>query len=71
MSSFVQTFFAGVSGAGAGEEFAGLVSSNVAVGAEKVKETLKSFEAIGATDVIFNPGVGDLDEISRLADAVL
>jgi alkanesulfonate monooxygenase SsuD/methylene tetrahydromethanopterin reductase-like flavin-dependent oxidoreductase (luciferase family) len=55
----------------AGEEFAGLVSSNLAVGADKVKETLKSFEDIGATDIIFNPGVGDLDEISRLADVLL
>ena len=52
-------------------EFADLVSGNVSVDADKVKETVASFEAIGATDLIFNPGVGDLDEIARLADIVL
>jgi alkanesulfonate monooxygenase SsuD/methylene tetrahydromethanopterin reductase-like flavin-dependent oxidoreductase (luciferase family) len=54
-----------------GEEFAGLVTSGIATGPDAVREALTAFADIGATDLIFNPAVGDLDEITRLADIVL
>ena len=36
-----------------------------------MRETVKAFGDIGATDIILNPAVGDQDEIARLADIVL
>jgi alkanesulfonate monooxygenase SsuD/methylene tetrahydromethanopterin reductase-like flavin-dependent oxidoreductase (luciferase family) len=52
-------------------EFADLVSANVSGTAEVLRETVKSFEAIGATDLILNPTTDDLDDIERLAEIVL
>ncbi|MEV6610005.1 LLM class flavin-dependent oxidoreductase [Kutzneria sp. NPDC051319] len=52
-------------------EFADLVSANMSDTAEKLRETVKSFEAIGATDLILNPTTDDLDDIERLAEIVL
>ena len=48
-----------------------LITGGVAVGPDGVRETVKAFGDIGATDIIFNPAVGDQDEIARLADIVL
>jgi alkanesulfonate monooxygenase SsuD/methylene tetrahydromethanopterin reductase-like flavin-dependent oxidoreductase (luciferase family) len=55
----------------AGDEFTDLVAGNVSGGVEAVKNTVKAFEDIGADELVFGPGVADLDEVSRLADAVL
>jgi alkanesulfonate monooxygenase SsuD/methylene tetrahydromethanopterin reductase-like flavin-dependent oxidoreductase (luciferase family) len=52
-------------------DFADQVAAGLSGSPEVVLETLKSFEAIGATDLIFNPGTDDLDEIERLAEIVL
>jgi alkanesulfonate monooxygenase SsuD/methylene tetrahydromethanopterin reductase-like flavin-dependent oxidoreductase (luciferase family) len=53
-----------------GDQIAGLISGNVSVGADRVKETIEAFAEIGTTDLIFNPSIGDLDEIARLAEVV-
>jgi alkanesulfonate monooxygenase SsuD/methylene tetrahydromethanopterin reductase-like flavin-dependent oxidoreductase (luciferase family) len=56
--------------AGAGD-FTDMVVNNVRVGADSVREAVKEFEAIGAEELILNPTVGDLDEITKLAETVL
>jgi alkanesulfonate monooxygenase SsuD/methylene tetrahydromethanopterin reductase-like flavin-dependent oxidoreductase (luciferase family) len=38
---------------------------------EAVKETADAFEAVGVDELIFDPTVADLDQVDRLADAVL
>jgi alkanesulfonate monooxygenase SsuD/methylene tetrahydromethanopterin reductase-like flavin-dependent oxidoreductase (luciferase family) len=38
---------------------------------EAVKETADAFEAAGVDELIFDPTVADLDQVDRLADAVL
>jgi hypothetical protein len=38
---------------------------------EAVKETADAFEAAGLDELIFDPTVADLDQVDRLADAVL
>ena len=35
-----------------------------------VRESIKEFEAIGADELVFNPALSDLDEVSRLAEIV-
>jgi alkanesulfonate monooxygenase SsuD/methylene tetrahydromethanopterin reductase-like flavin-dependent oxidoreductase (luciferase family) len=52
-------------------EFADLVAQGLSGGPEAVRATKDAFEAIGATDLIFNPGTDDPDEIERLAEIVL
>jgi alkanesulfonate monooxygenase SsuD/methylene tetrahydromethanopterin reductase-like flavin-dependent oxidoreductase (luciferase family) len=54
-----------------GSEVASLITGAVAAGPDGVRETVKAFGDIGATDIILNPAVGDQDEIARLADIVL
>ncbi len=54
-----------------GGEIADLVAANVCDSPAKVRDTLKSFEDIGADDLIFNTGTDDVDEVKRLADIVL
>jgi alkanesulfonate monooxygenase SsuD/methylene tetrahydromethanopterin reductase-like flavin-dependent oxidoreductase (luciferase family) len=54
-----------------GDQIADLISGNLSDGADRIKQTVEEFAEIGATDLIFNPGVGDLDEIARLAEVVL
>lgn len=54
-----------------GDEIADMISANVSGGVDTVKQTVKAFEDIGAEELVFSPGVADLDEISRLADTVL
>jgi alkanesulfonate monooxygenase SsuD/methylene tetrahydromethanopterin reductase-like flavin-dependent oxidoreductase (luciferase family) len=51
-------------------EFADVVAGNVSDSPAKVRETVKSFEDIGATDLIFNSGTDDPDDVRRLADIV-
>jgi hypothetical protein len=50
---------------------ADLITGDLAAGPDGVRETVKAFGDIGATDIILNPTVGDQDEIARLADIVL
>jgi alkanesulfonate monooxygenase SsuD/methylene tetrahydromethanopterin reductase-like flavin-dependent oxidoreductase (luciferase family) len=54
-----------------GDEVANLVTGAMAAGPGLVKETVAAFADIGADELILNPGVGDLEEITRLADIVL
>lgn len=55
----------------AGEEFANLASSILSGSPDAVKATVSAFEEIGADELVFCPGVADLDEVARLADVVL
>lgn len=41
------------------------------IGQGAVRDTVAAFADIGADELIFSPGVGDLDEVTRLADTVL
>lgn len=52
-------------------DFARLIAGNVGVTAADVQRMLKSFEAIGADELIFNPATDDLDDIDRLGEIVL
>ncbi|MFD2421753.1 LLM class flavin-dependent oxidoreductase [Amycolatopsis pigmentata] len=54
-----------------GAEIAGAVVNGVCDSPVKVKEAITSFADIGATDIIFNTGTDDLDEVRRLAEIVL
>ena len=51
-----------------GDEVATFISGNGAVGPDAIAATIKSFEDIGADDLLFNPMNDDPDEIERLAD---
>lgn len=50
---------------------AAVIADGVCGTADSVKETAKSFEQIGADELIFNPATADIDEVVRLAEAVL
>ncbi len=54
-----------------GEEFAQSQAQGVRAGADEVRELMKSFDAIGADELILHPALADLDEVGKLADAVL
>jgi alkanesulfonate monooxygenase SsuD/methylene tetrahydromethanopterin reductase-like flavin-dependent oxidoreductase (luciferase family) len=54
-----------------GDEVARLITGAVAAGPGPVKDTVAAFADIGADELILNPTVGDLEEITRLADLVL
>ena len=55
--------------------FLGDWAEQIAGGASRtpaaVKETADAFEAVGVDELIFDPTVADLDQVDRLADAVL
>ncbi|HEY4020107.1 MAG TPA: LLM class flavin-dependent oxidoreductase [Pseudonocardiaceae bacterium] len=51
-----------------GDEFATMIANNGAVGPDEIAATIKSFEDIGADDMLFNPMTDDLTEIERLAE---
>jgi alkanesulfonate monooxygenase SsuD/methylene tetrahydromethanopterin reductase-like flavin-dependent oxidoreductase (luciferase family) len=53
------------------EEFAQMEGQSVRANVDEVREAVKAFDAIGADELILHPAVADLDEVSRLADAVL
>ncbi|HEY4453023.1 MAG TPA: LLM class flavin-dependent oxidoreductase [Pseudonocardiaceae bacterium] len=53
-----------------GHDIATMVANNGAVGPDAIAETIKSFEELGADDMLFNPMSDDLDEIERLAELV-
>lgn len=52
-------------------DFAKVVVDNLARTPEQVREVVKSFEAIGAEELILNPTIDDPDEVERLAEVVL
>jgi alkanesulfonate monooxygenase SsuD/methylene tetrahydromethanopterin reductase-like flavin-dependent oxidoreductase (luciferase family) len=54
-----------------GEEMAEGAAAGVHGGAEAVKEVVRAFADIGTDELILNPTLADIDEIARLADAVL
>lgn len=55
----------------AGDQIASMVADNTSFGADRVRETMKAFEDLGADELIFNATVPDLDQITQLAEAVL
>lgn len=55
----------------AGPEFAAMQAANVAATEADIHAAMKSFEEIGADDLVFVPGTDDIDDVSRLADIVL
>lgn len=52
-------------------DFAKVVADAVCVTPQDVKDTVAAFAEIGATDVIFDPGTDDVDDVERLAEIVL
>ena len=52
-------------------DFADQVAQGLSGTADAVRATKAAFADLGATDLIFNPGTADLDEIERLAEIVL
>jgi alkanesulfonate monooxygenase SsuD/methylene tetrahydromethanopterin reductase-like flavin-dependent oxidoreductase (luciferase family) len=54
-----------------GEQIARLITDAVSTGPTRIKETVAAFAELGADELILNPTVGDLEEITRLADVVL
>jgi alkanesulfonate monooxygenase SsuD/methylene tetrahydromethanopterin reductase-like flavin-dependent oxidoreductase (luciferase family) len=54
-----------------GEEIAGMMSNGVAAGPGPIKDRVAAYIDLGIDELIFSPSVGDVDEISRLADSVL
>ncbi|WP_236795085.1 LLM class flavin-dependent oxidoreductase [Amycolatopsis sp. GM8] len=53
-----------------GDELARMVVEGMSISPEKVKATIADYEALGADEIVFNPGTGDLAEIERLAALV-
>jgi alkanesulfonate monooxygenase SsuD/methylene tetrahydromethanopterin reductase-like flavin-dependent oxidoreductase (luciferase family) len=51
-----------------GHDLATMISANGAVGPDEIAATIKSFEEIGADDLLFNPMTDDPAEIERLAE---
>ncbi|MGW3353505.1 LLM class flavin-dependent oxidoreductase [Nonomuraea rubra] len=52
-------------------EYQDIVVDGVHTDAESLRDAVKQFEALGADELILDPGTDDLDEITRLADIVL
>jgi alkanesulfonate monooxygenase SsuD/methylene tetrahydromethanopterin reductase-like flavin-dependent oxidoreductase (luciferase family) len=55
----------------AGEEMVNIISSGICAGPDAVKSAVKTYAELGADEIIFNPGLDDIDEVARLADVVL
>jgi len=54
-----------------GEEVVRMLTNGMATGQGPVKDTVAAFADLGVDELIFSPSVGDVDEVSRLADTVL
>jgi alkanesulfonate monooxygenase SsuD/methylene tetrahydromethanopterin reductase-like flavin-dependent oxidoreductase (luciferase family) len=54
-----------------GDEIASVVANGVRASVQAVKEAVKAYEGLGADELIFNPSIDDIDEVSRLAEIVL
>ncbi|WP_326567828.1 hypothetical protein VSH64_39380 [Amycolatopsis rhabdoformis] len=61
----VRGYYAGNGG------FTELVVSGVAGTAEAARAVVASLADLGVSELIFNPGTDDVDDVKRLADAVL
>ncbi|MFG2276863.1 LLM class flavin-dependent oxidoreductase [Streptomyces chartreusis] len=55
----------------AGAEAADFIASGISGGADAVRATVQAFADIGADELVFNPTSDDIEEVARLADAVL
>ncbi|MEU7588274.1 LLM class flavin-dependent oxidoreductase [Micromonospora sp. NPDC049230] len=54
-----------------GDRIATMLADNVALGADRIRRTVRMFEELGADEVILNPGLADPGEITRLAEVLL
>ncbi len=54
-----------------GAEVARFITDSMVAGPGAVRDTVAAFAGIGADELMFSPGEGDLDEVTRLADTVL
>jgi alkanesulfonate monooxygenase SsuD/methylene tetrahydromethanopterin reductase-like flavin-dependent oxidoreductase (luciferase family) len=54
-----------------GTDFADTIAGGVSVGHKSVTATVEGFAALGADELILHPACPDLNEVARLADAVL
>jgi alkanesulfonate monooxygenase SsuD/methylene tetrahydromethanopterin reductase-like flavin-dependent oxidoreductase (luciferase family) len=54
-----------------GDQVADLIADNVSFGADRVREAVKAFEELGADELILNPAIPDLGQITKLAEVVL
>ena len=52
-------------------EYQDMIVDGVHTDADSLRDAVKQFEALGADELILDPGTDDLDEITRLADIVL
>jgi alkanesulfonate monooxygenase SsuD/methylene tetrahydromethanopterin reductase-like flavin-dependent oxidoreductase (luciferase family) len=52
-------------------DFAGVIAGSAARTIEDARGLIQAYEAVGADEVVFSPSVARLDEIDRLADAVM
>jgi alkanesulfonate monooxygenase SsuD/methylene tetrahydromethanopterin reductase-like flavin-dependent oxidoreductase (luciferase family) len=62
----VQDYYSAIS-----TNFAAMSASNLAATEADIRAVVKSYDEIGADDLIFIPGTDDLDDIARLADITL
>lgn len=54
-----------------GNEMAGIIAGALRGTKDSILEAVEAFRDLRADEVILNPAVDDLDEVSRLADIVL
>jgi alkanesulfonate monooxygenase SsuD/methylene tetrahydromethanopterin reductase-like flavin-dependent oxidoreductase (luciferase family) len=54
-----------------GEEIVHMLTDAMATGSGPIKDRVAAYADLGIDELIFSPSVGDIDEVSRLADAVL
>ena len=54
-----------------GNEVADLIAGGLRGTRDSILEAVKAFQDLGADELILNPGVDDINEVSRLADLVL
>jgi alkanesulfonate monooxygenase SsuD/methylene tetrahydromethanopterin reductase-like flavin-dependent oxidoreductase (luciferase family) len=54
-----------------GDETANMITGALHGTEDTILKAVKAFQDLGADELIFNPSVDDLDEVSRLADLVL
>jgi hypothetical protein len=51
-------------------DFGPMITKAMPKSPEKIREQMKRFEDIGTETLIFDPTIGDLDQLERLAEAV-
>ncbi|MFJ5306987.1 LLM class flavin-dependent oxidoreductase [Streptomyces sp. NPDC088350] len=55
----------------AGEELVAIVDGAICAGPDAVRAAVEAYAELGADELILNPTLADIDEVARLADAVL